>query len=167
MIPVGEKGYLKELSWHARRVQVDTKSVPLGQCSGCELSVVDLHKPQPKAFEGVRVIFIRISTEGCPREHLDVIAGAFHTEHDVDCSPEVRKSCGSILGISTCAVRGGPLGPCNPRSSNALVRATFLDTATTIAHLVVERFVRKLLADGVRPFDSESEVDSCPSDRVP
>ncbi len=133
----------------------------LSGCSGCELSVVDLHEKLLAVLEEIDIVRMPIlmDEKGHPKASLGVITGALRTEHDVECAHEMRKSCDRILAFGTCAVFGGPQGSGYANSLGELEKTAFVDNPTTSTHFVPDRGVPKLLEEGVKPIDSVIDVD--------
>ena len=133
----------------------------LSGCSGCELSIVDLHERLLRVLEAIELVRLPIlmDTKDYPRATLGVITGALRTEHDVECAEHMRKSCDLILAFGTCAVYGGPQGSGYAHTLRELEQAAFLDNKTTSTHFVPDRGVPKLLGRGVAPLDEAISVD--------
>jgi F420-non-reducing hydrogenase small subunit len=133
----------------------------LSGCSGCELSVVDMHEKLLKILDAVDIVRLPIlaDVKGYPKATLGVVTGALRTEHDVECAHEMRKSCDAILAFGVCAVYGGPQGSGYAHSLQELQQSAFTDNPTTTTRFVPNEGVPALLPDGVRPLDSEIKVD--------
>jgi F420-non-reducing hydrogenase small subunit len=133
----------------------------LSGCSGCELSVVDLHERLLKVLEAIELVRLPIlmDTKDYPRATLGIVTGALRTEHDLECAEHMRKSCDLILAFGTCAVYGGPQGSGYAHTLRELEQSAFLDNPTTSTHFVPDRGVPKLLPQGVAPLDEAISVD--------
>jgi hypothetical protein len=84
----------------------------LSGCSGCELSVVDLHERLLKVLEEIDIVRLPIlmDVKDYPKAALGIVTGALRTDHDVECAKKMRASCDAILAFGTCGVYGGPQG---------------------------------------------------------
>jgi F420-non-reducing hydrogenase small subunit len=133
----------------------------LSGCSGCELSIVDLHERLLRVLEAIDLVRLPIlmDTKGYPKATLGIVTGALRTEHDVECAEHMRKSCDLILAFGTCAVYGGPQGSGYAHTLRELEESAFLDNPTTSTHFVPDRGVPKLLPNGVLPLDEAIAVD--------
>ena len=133
----------------------------LSGCSGCELSVVDMHEKLLRILDAVEIVRLPIlaDVKDYPSAKLGIITGGLRTEHDVHCAKEMRKSCEKILAFGICAVYGGPQGSGYAHSLAELEDVAFRKNPTTVTHFVPDQGVPKLLTDGVRPIDSEIDVD--------
>lgn len=132
----------------------------LSGCSGCELSVVDMHEKLLQVLDAVEIARLPIlaDVKGYPKAALGVITGGLRTEHDVECAHEMRKSCDAILAFGVCAVYGGPQGSGYAHTRGELEDAAYRKNPTTATDFVPSQGVPKLL-EGVRPLDSEIKVD--------
>lgn len=133
----------------------------LSGCSGCELSVVDLHEKLVNVLEAIDIVRLPIlmDTKGYPKATLGIVTGALRTDHDVHCAHELRKSCDLVLAFGTCAVYGGPQGSGYAHTLDELRQGSFLNNPTTVTKFVPDQGLPKLLEEGVRPVDSEIKVD--------
>lgn len=133
----------------------------LSSCSGCELSVVDLHERLLAVLDDIEIVRLPIlmDQKDYPKAKLGIISGALRTEHDVECAHHMRESCDLILSFGVCAVYGGPQGSCYAHEHAELEDTVYLKGPTTQTHFVPDQNVPKLLKGGVRPLDSEITVD--------
>lgn len=133
----------------------------LSSCSGCEVSVVDLHDRLLAVLDEIEIVRlpILIDQKDYPKAALGIVSGALRTEHDVECAHQMRKSCDKILSFGVCAVYGGPQGSCYAHEHRELEDSVFRKNPTTRTDFVPNQGLPALLADGVRPLDSEIEVD--------
>ena len=105
----------------------------LSGCSGCGLSVVDLHEKLLKVLEVADIVRlpILVDTKDYPNATLGIVTGALRTENVVHCAREMRKGCDRSLAFGTCAVFGGPQGSGYAHSAHELEQRAFLDNPTT------------------------------------
>lgn len=133
----------------------------LSGCSGCELGLVDLHERLLAILEAIDIVRLPIlmDTKDYPKAAVGIVTGALRTTHDVEAARRMRETCDKLLAFGTCAVYGGPQGAANAHSLEDLARAAFVDNPTTQTHFMPDQGVPELLPEGVRPVDSEVEVD--------
>ncbi len=133
----------------------------LSSCSGCELSVVDLHERLLDVLKEIEIVRLPIllDTKDYPAARLGIISGALRTEHDVECAHHMRKSCELILAFGVCAVYGGPQGSCLAHAHRELEDSVFRKNPTTGTEFVPDQGLPTLLPDGVRPLDTAIDVD--------
>jgi F420-non-reducing hydrogenase small subunit len=134
----------------------------LSGCSGCELSIVDLHERLLKVLEAIDIVRLPIlmDVKAYPKATLGIITGALRTHHDVECAKEMRKSCDIILAFGTCAVYGGPQGSGYAHQQSELAESAFVKNPTTSTHFIPDQGVPRLLEEGVLPLDAVISVDS-------
>jgi F420-non-reducing hydrogenase small subunit len=133
----------------------------LSGCSGCELSIVDLHDRLLKVLEEITIVRLPIlmDVKDYPKASLGIITGALRTHHDVECAKKMRASCDAILAFGTCGVYGGPQGSGYAQSQSELADAAFVKNPTTSTNFVPSEGVPKLLEEGVQPLDAAIAVD--------
>jgi F420-non-reducing hydrogenase small subunit len=133
----------------------------LSGCSGCELSVVDLHERLLTVLEQIDLVRLPIlmDVKDYPKAALGIITGALRTHHDVECAKKMRASCDAILAFGTCAVYGGPQGSGYAHTQRELAEAAFVNNPTTATHFVPSDDVPTLLEEGVLPLDAAISVD--------
>jgi coenzyme F420-reducing hydrogenase gamma subunit len=133
----------------------------LSGCSGCELSIVDLHERLLAVLEEIDIVRLPIlmDVKDYPKAALGIITGALRTHHDVECAKKMRESCEAILAFGTCAVYGGPQGSGYAHAQGDLADAAFVKNPTTSTHFVPDKGVPKLLEEGVLPLDAAIPVD--------
>ncbi|MBW2734351.1 MAG: methyl viologen-reducing hydrogenase [Deltaproteobacteria bacterium] len=139
--------------------KVTLSSEWLSGCSGCELSVVDLHEKLLTVLEEVEIVRfpILVDTKGYPEADVGLISGSLRSEHDVHCAQEMRKSCKTIIAFGTCPVYGGPQGSGYAHTNEELLHTAFVDNPTTTTSNVPTE-VPALLSEN-RPLDTEIDVD--------
>jgi len=133
----------------------------LSGCSGCEMSVVDLHERLLDVLDEIELVRIPIlmDVKDYPKATLGIVTGALRTEHDVHAAHAMRKSCDKILAFGVCAVYGGPQGAAYAHKKGEVEEAIFQKNPTTRTNFIPTDGVPALLPDGVRPIDSEIDVD--------
>ena len=133
----------------------------LSGCSGCELSIVDLHERLLAVLEQIDIVRLPIlmDVKDYPKAALGIVTGALRTHHDVECAKKMRSSCDIILTYSTYGVYEGPQSSKYAEAQNALAEAAFVKNPTTSTHFVPDQGVPKLLEEGVLPLDAAIPVD--------
>jgi F420-non-reducing hydrogenase small subunit len=133
----------------------------LSGCSGCELSIVDLHERLLTVLEQIDIVRLPIlmDVKDYPKAALGIITGALRTDHDIECAKKMRASCDAILAFGTCAVYGGPQGSGYAHAQSELADAAFVKNPTTSTHFVPDQGVPTLLEQGVLPLDAAIPVD--------
>ena len=133
----------------------------LSGCSGCELSIVDLHERLLAVLEQIDIVRLPIlmDVKDYPKAQLGIITGALRTHHDIECAKKMRASCDAVLAYGTCGVYGGPQGSGYAHAQSELADSAFVNNPTTVTHFVPDQDVPKLLEEGVLPLDAAIPVD--------
>jgi len=133
----------------------------LSSCSGCELSVVDLHERLLEALRDIEIVRLPIllDTKDYPKAQLGIVSGAIRTEHDLHCARKMRESCELILSFGVCAVYGGPQGSSVVHTEAELEDTVYRNNPTTSTDFVPSQGLPKVLGEGIRPLDSVIDVD--------
>jgi F420-non-reducing hydrogenase small subunit len=133
----------------------------LSGCSGCELSIVDLHERLLAVLEEIDIVRLPIlmDVKDYPKAALGIVTGALRTHHDVECAKKMRASCDAILAFGTCGVYGGPQGSGYAHAQSELAETAFVKNPTTSTHFVPDQGLPKLLEEGVLPLDAAIPVD--------
>jgi F420-non-reducing hydrogenase small subunit len=133
----------------------------LSGCSGCEVSIVDLHERLLAVLEQIDIVRLPIlmDVKDYPKAALGIITGALRTDHDIECAKRMRASCDAILAFGTCAVYGGPQGSGYAHAPGELAETSFVKNPTTSTHFVPSEGLPKLLEQGVLPLNAAIPVD--------
>jgi F420-non-reducing hydrogenase small subunit len=133
----------------------------LSGCSGCEMSTVDLHDRLLEVLDDIELVRIPIlmDEKNYPKADLGIVTGALRTDHDVHAAHAMRESCEKILAFGVCAVYGGPQGSGYAHPPGDLEKGVFQSNPTTRTSFIPDDGVPVVLPEGVRPIDSEIEVD--------
>jgi F420-non-reducing hydrogenase small subunit len=125
------------------------------------MSTVDLHDRLLEVLDEIELVRIPIlmDVKDYPKANLGIITGALRTDHDVHAAHAMRKSCDKILAFGVCAVYGGPQGSGYAHAQGDLEKGVFECNPTTRTHFIPDDGVPKVLPEGVRPIDSEIDVD--------
>ena len=96
----------------------------LNACSGCEISIVDLGERLLDVLNLVEFVHIPVLMDNkyygqlgdkhhleLPEADVGIITGSLRNEEHLEVAEEMRRKCGLIIALGTCATHGG-----NPRS---------------------------------------------------
>lgn len=131
----------------------------LSGCSGCELSVVDLHEKLLTVLEEIEIVRfpILVDTKGYPQADVGLISGSIRSEHDVHCAKKMRESCKTVIAFGTCPVYGGPQGAGYAHKTSELLDGAYVHNASTRTK-DIPTDVPTLLSEN-QPLDSVIDVD--------
>jgi F420-non-reducing hydrogenase small subunit len=84
----------------------------LSGCSGCHVSIVDLHEKLINLIESAEFVRLPVlmDEKGYPTAEVGIVEGAVRSEHDREALIKMRKSVKTLIAFGSCAVYGGPSG---------------------------------------------------------
>jgi len=84
----------------------------LSGCSGCHVSIVDLHEKLLNLVETAEFVRLPVlmDEKGFPPAEVGIVEGAVRSEHDREALVKLRNSVKTLIAFGTCAVYGGPSG---------------------------------------------------------
>ncbi|MBP2144450.1 F420-non-reducing hydrogenase small subunit [Methanococcus voltae] len=106
----------------------------LGCCSGCHISLLDLHEDLLGILEQVELVHspVLMDVKEIP-DDIDValIEGGVRNEENLHIAKEMRKKAKVVIAFGTCAVYGGIPGMGNLYSNEELLEKAYKTTITT------------------------------------
>lgn len=69
--------------------------------------------------------------KGYPEADVGIVTGAIRNEHDRHAALEMRKACGLIIALGTCAVYGGLPGAGMVHTREEILQTVYVDSPTT------------------------------------
>ncbi|MBA2840404.1 F420-non-reducing hydrogenase small subunit [Methanococcus maripaludis] len=106
----------------------------LACCSGCHISLVDLHEDLLKVLEQAELVHspVLMDVKEIP-DDIDValIEGGIRNEENLHIAQEMRKKAKIVIAFGTCAVYGGVPGMGNLHSNEALLEKAYKTTFST------------------------------------
>ncbi len=132
----------------------------LSDCSGCHITIVDLHEKILSILDSVTLQRCPVLTDikDYPPATIGLVSGAIRNVHDRQAAIEMRKSCDHIIAWGSCAVFGGPAGAGNLHTSDEIADAVYLHNKTTVSAPTPTREVSPLEST-VSPIDTVIDVD--------
>lgn len=84
----------------------------LSGCSGCHVSIVDLHEKLLNLIESAEFVRLPVlmDEKGYPPAEVGIVEGAVRSEHDRAALIKMRASVKTLIAFGSCAVYGGPSG---------------------------------------------------------
>ncbi|MBA2880166.1 F420-non-reducing hydrogenase small subunit [Desulfosalsimonas propionicica] len=143
----------------------------LNACSGCEIAIVDMgerlltvldlvefvhlpalmdHKYYGQMGDGAHLSF--------PEADLGIISGSIKNEEHLEVALEMRKKCGAIIALGTCATHGGIPALANSWSNDELFTRYYSTETTDPCDAVPADGVPPLL-ENVSALDEKINVD--------
>jgi F420-non-reducing hydrogenase small subunit len=124
-------------------MRVKVASEWLNSCSGCEIAIVDMGERLLKVLELVEFVHIPVlmdhkyfgqtgedHTLSLPAAEVGLISGGVRNAEHLEIAREMRKQCGTIIALGTCATHGGIPALCNSYTVDA-IKTRYYHTETT------------------------------------
>lgn len=105
----------------------------LSGCSGCHVSVVDLHDKILKVFEQVKLVRcpVLMDVKDYPEADIGLVEGAIRSDHDRHALEKMRKTCKTLIAFGTCAVFGGVTGAGDVHSPQDIMKTVYKENPST------------------------------------
>lgn len=156
----------------------------LNSCSGCEISIVDMGARLLDVLSLVEFVHIPVLIDHkyygqCgEKDHIDIpeaavgiITGGIRNEEHLEVALEMRKKCGTIIALGTCATHGGIPALCNSSTTEDIFKTYYTTVTTDPVDAVPHEGIPELL-DRCYALDEKIHVDvmlpGCPphSDQI-
>jgi len=110
-------------------------SVWLGVCSGCELSIADIHEAIVDVLEYADFEFMPVlmdvKYDEWPEVDVAIVTGTIRNEENVELARKVREKAGLVIGYGTCATHGGVFGLGNLFTTDELTQEAYVNSEST------------------------------------
>ncbi len=136
----------------------------LGCCSGCELSIADIHEAIVDVLELAEFKFMPVLMDVKYDEWTDVdvaiVTGGVRNEENLELLEKIREKAGLLISYGTCAVYGGIFGLGNLHRVEDLTQEAYINSESTINEegIIPSEGVPKLLGMH-RPLSDYVDVD--------
>ena len=156
----------------------------LNACAGCEISIIDLGPRLLKVLELVEFVHLPALMDHkyynqlgdgthltLPEADVGIITGSIRNEEHLEVAREMRKKCGAVIAMGTCATHGGIPALCNSFTTDEII-SRYYSTETTDPTDAIPSDGLPALLDGCYAVDEKIDVDillpGCPphSDQV-
>jgi F420-non-reducing hydrogenase small subunit len=141
----------------------------LSGCSGCELSIVDLHERLLAVLEEIDIVRLPIlmDVKDYPKAALGIITGALRTHHDVECAKKMRASCTPSWPSAPAACTAGRRARATPtRKASWPRRRSYQEPDHLHAFRTLTRACpscsKKACCRSMRPFPVDLYLPGCP-----
>ncbi|MFC1556730.1 F420-nonreducing hydrogenase [candidate division KSB1 bacterium] len=129
-------------------------------CSGCHISLLDLHE---ELFDLLEIIDLKYSTifdvKEVPRVDVGIIEGAVGNEENEELLKTFRERCDKLIALGTCASFGGISGLRNIHKKADVLYTGYVDTASTVDGVVPSGKDIPALCKNVRALSQVVEID--------
>ncbi len=142
----------------AGKVAINTEW--LSVCGGCHVAIVDLHEKILDVLGAAEIRRCPVLTDikSYPQADVGIIEGAVRNEHDRRAAEAMRKACGKIIALGTCAVYGGMPGAALAHSREEILDRVYVRNRTTKTNTVPKDEISPL-EKMVAPLDEVIPVD--------
>jgi F420-non-reducing hydrogenase small subunit len=154
-----------------KQMTVKIASEWLNACSGCEISIVDMGERLLDVLNLVDFVHIPVimdhkyfgqTGEGrhmeIPEADVGIISGGVRNEEHLEVAREMRKKCGLIIALGTCATHGGIPALSNSYTNQDLLSRYYSTESTTPTDAFPTDGVPPLL-DAAYALDEKIKVD--------
>lgn len=133
----------------------------LASCSGCELSVLDLHEDLLKFLENAEIVYapILMDSKKIPDDiDIALVSGSVRNQENRERLEELREKSKILIAYGTCACYGGITGMADLYSPEEVAARIYSDNPSTEPAEVPSEVVPKLLPI-VHPAGEVTEID--------
>jgi F420-non-reducing hydrogenase small subunit len=126
-------------------MSVSVASEWLNACSGCEISIVDMGERLLDVLEDIEFVHIPVLMDHkyygqkgekkkleIPEADVGILSGGIRNEEHLEVALEMRRKCGLIVALGTCATHGGIPALGNSWSSEEILKRVFSTETTDV-----------------------------------
>jgi F420-non-reducing hydrogenase small subunit len=133
----------------------------LASCSGCEISILDLHEDLPKLLEKAELVYapVLMDAKELP-DNIDIaiVSGSVRNEENKERLEELRAKSDILIAYGTCACYGGITGMADLYTRDEVTSRTYSDNPSTESAPLPNEVVPELLSI-VHPAADFTEID--------
>lgn len=129
-------------------------------CSGCHMSLLDLHRGLADIIELVDIKYSPImDIKEIPHVNVGLVEGAVSNEENETVLKQFREKSDTLIAFGTCACSGGITGLRNLASREAVLQCGYVDTPTTVNGKIPSDPVLPKLKKEVQAINHVVDVD--------
>jgi F420-non-reducing hydrogenase small subunit len=133
----------------------------LQSCSGCHISLLDLHQELLDVLELLEIKYSPIvDVKEVPEVDVGIIEGAVANEDNEELLLEMRKKCKTLVALGTCACFGGLPGFRNLFSLPEIMTRGYVETESTVNGRIPSGSEIPALKKHVKPLDQVVKIDA-------
>ncbi len=143
----------------------------LNSCSGCEISILDMGERLLDVLQVAEFVHLPALMDNkyfgqkgdgkhleIPQADVGIISGSLRNEEHVEVAEEMRKKCGVIIALGTCATHGGIPAMANSFSNDEIIQRYYSTETTDQTEVIPDENLPPLL-DRCMALDEKIKVD--------
>lgn len=132
----------------------------LQSCSGCHISLLDLHEDLLNILELINIKYSTIvDIKEVPEVDVGIIEGAVANEDNEEILKIFREKAKTVIALGTCACFGGIPGLRNLYTANDILQRGYVDTESTVDGIIPGSPEIPALKENVLPINKVIDVD--------
>lgn len=133
----------------------------LASCSGCEISILDLHENLVKLLDQAEIVYapVLMDVKEVPDDiDIAIVSGSVRNVENKERLEELRKKSKILVAYGTCACYGGITGMADLYTPEEVTASTYTNNASTESAPLPNEVVPELLSI-VHPTDHFTTID--------
>jgi len=121
----------------------------LASCSGCEISILDLHEDLVKLLDQAEIVYapIIMDVKEVPDDiDIAIVSGSVRNAENKERLEELREKSKYLIAYGTCACYGGITGMADLYTSEEVTSRTYSDNPSTVSAPLPNEVVPELLS---------------------
>lgn len=139
----------------------------LASCSGCEISILDLHEEILELLDNAEIVYapILMDQKTIPEVDIAIVSGSVRNQENKERLEELRAKSKILINYGTCACYGGITGMADLYTPEEVTSRTFIDNPSTEPSELPSEVVPELLSivHAASDFtDVDAFIPGCP-----
>ena len=120
----------------------------LASCSGCEISILDLHEEILDLLDNAEIVYapVLMDTKEIPEVDIAIVSGSVRNQENKERLEELRAKSKVLINYGTCACYGGITGMADLYTPEEVTSRTYTDNPSTEPAELPSEVVPKLLS---------------------
>jgi len=120
----------------------------LASCSGCEISILDLHEEILDLLDNADIVYapVLMDKKEIPEVDIAIVSGSVRNQENKERLEELREKSKVLISYGTCACYGGITGMADLYTSEEVTSRTYTDNPSTVSAELPSEVVPKLLS---------------------
>jgi F420-non-reducing hydrogenase small subunit len=152
-------------------MSVRVSSEWLNSCSGCEISIIDMGERLLEVLKVAQIVHLPALVDSkyfgqrgegrhiaLPEAEVGIISGGIRNAEHLEVAQEMRRQCGLVIALGTCATHGGIPALCNSYTTEQIMDRVYSTESTDPAQSMPAEGLPALL-DRCYALDEKIKVD--------